>query len=443
MENVRYISTSAEMEIFLNDQREAMRNAMANIRKATKADIALHEIWTAEQIFAEPPAIAVHRCQTVNDKIFWNKVTRVPMLLDFSTTSVAYQSGVPMHMVKHSDARLATALIQQEDYDSALEGPPNQFIPLKRLRNGLVPFVGLRILRALPFKLDLDEDFYDTHARRETQRQTLESVLHKLKAENNAEIDNFFLQTVTDIFGPRARLGPFLDSEGINTSTPAIYTTLKLPAECFIERLENVSATLAQGKADLFAHQSASDSHKTFLVTDAAGGSSATTSRDPVPTELMSAHTKEAEAVEDQRSTHESAHNQSSPQVEQPSTVSSNTEHPEDHPIAGERGSKPEESTSPEPAPTQAAAPAQAANTTTSKCMLPNCPRPMNRAEVRRTHLVTHYAKWRGMPAVERVYGGNWAASNDAQDAIIVPWLRGLGLDPDSIKLNGEVVFKG
>ncbi|KAI7280172.1 hypothetical protein KC345_g4907 [Hortaea werneckii] len=234
MDNVRYIPSSAEMEIFLNDQREAMRNAMANIRKATKAGISLHKFWTAEQIFEKPPAIAVHKCKTVNDKIVWNKDTRVPMLSDFTTTSAAYQSGVPMHMLKHSDATMAMTLIQQEDYDSALEGPPNQFVPLRRLRNGLVPFIGLRILRALPFKLDLDEKFYDTHARRETQRQTLGSVLHKLKAENNAEIERSFIQTVADIFGLRARLGPFLDSQGINTSTPAIYATYATSNNTFI-----------------------------------------------------------------------------------------------------------------------------------------------------------------------------------------------------------------
>ncbi|KAI6866048.1 hypothetical protein KC338_g4872 [Hortaea werneckii] len=515
MYNVRYIRSSAEMDKFFNDQSEELRNAMTNIRKATKARIPLHDFWTAEQIFEKPPAIAAHRCNTVNDKIVWDKSTRVPMLPNFTTTSTAHQSGVPMHMVKYSDARMATTLIPQEDYDRALEGSNNQFVPLRRLSNGLVPFVGLRILRALPFKLDLDEDFYDIHARRETQRQTLKSVLQKLKAGDNFKITDSFIQTVADVFGPRAMLGPVLDSEGIDDSTPAIYTThptshntftpsdrcmemivqlgydkcaegallcrladdeqsnarwmgvnvlfalpfkvhihpavrkafqngsLKLPPECFDERSENVCATSAQEKANLFAYPSALNPHRTLLQTDAAGSSSATVSHNTLSTEPMSAQTKEPEAVEHQESTLENANDQSSAHVEQPSTFDGNTEHPEGRPIARERDREPERSTSPEPAPTQAAAPAQYANTTTSKCMLPNCPRPMNRAEVRRTHLVTHYGKWHGMPVVQRVYGGNWAASNDAQDAIIVPWLRGLGVDPASIKLNGEVVFKG
>ena len=509
------MASLAEMEMFLNDQRKELRHAMAKIRKATKAGIPLHEFWTAEQIFERPPAIVAHGCNTVNNKIAWDKDTRVPMLSDFTTMSAAHQSGVPMHMVKHSDAIMATTLIPQEGYDRALEGTPDQFVPLKRLPNGLVPLVGLRILRALPLKLDLDEKLYDLHARRETQRQNLESVLHKLKASDNTKITDFFIQSVADIFGLRASLGPFLDSKGINTSTPAIYTTyptssntfipsnrsvemiaelgydkdsegallcrltddeqsnarwmgvnvmftlpfkvhihpavhkafqngsLKLPAKFFDQRSKSIPATSAQDKLDLFAHTSAPKLQRSISETDAAEESVAATLHDSVSVEPMSDQMEEAEAVERQESTHESTQNQRSPQVEHQSAVSSNIERPDGQPVAGENEGEAEETASQDAAPTKAAAPAQSANTTTSKCMLPNCPRPMNRAEVRRTHLVTHYAKWHGMPAVERVYGGNWAASNDAQDAIIVPWLRGLGVDPASIKLNGEVVFKG
>lgn len=515
MANVRYITSPKEMEMFLNHQREEMRNAMANMRNATKAGIPLHDFWTAKQIFEKPPAIAVHGCTTVNDEIVWDKDTRVPMLPDFTTASTAYQSGVPMHMVKHSDARMATTLIPQEGYDRALEGSLDQFVPLRRLSNGLIPFVGLQILKALPFKFDLDEDFYDRHARRETQRQTLESVLHNLKADDNPKITDCFIQTVADIFGSRARLGTFLDSEGIDASTPAIYTTyptshstfipsnksmdmmaelgydkhsegallcrltddeqsnarwmgmnvlfalpfkvhihpavhkafqngsLKLPAEFLYERPEKRPAPSGQEGTNLFAQTSAPELYKSFREADVARGPPTTTSYNPMPTEPMSKPTEEAEAVEHQDSTHESPKNQSPPQDKQPSPVSSNTKHAEDQPIAGESDDEPEETASPGPAPTQTAASTQPANTTTSKCMLPNCPKPMKRAEVRRTHLVSHYAKWHGMPAVQRVYGGNWAASNDAQDAIIVPWLRGLGVDPDTIKLNGETVFKG
>ncbi|KAI7288422.1 hypothetical protein KC343_g330 [Hortaea werneckii] len=515
MENIRFIASSAEMEMFFNDQRKELRHAMAKIREATKAGTPLHEFWTAEQIFERPPAIVAHGCNTVNNRIVWDKDTRVPMLPDFTTMSAAHQSGVPMHMVKHSDARMATTWIPQEDYDRALEGPPDQFVPLRRLPNGLVPLVGLRILRALPLKLDLDEKLYDLHARRETQRQNLESVLHKLKASDNTKIADSFIQSVVDIFGPRTSLGPFLDSEGINTSTPAIYTTyptsentfipsnrsmemiaelgydkhsegallcrliddeqsnarwmgvnvlftlpfkvhihpavhkasqngsLKLPAECFNRRSETIPATSAQDKADLLAYTPAPKLQRSVPETDEAEESLATTPRDSIPVEPMSDQMEEAEAVEHQESTHESTQDLSSPQVEQQSAATSNTEHPEAQPVAEKNEDESEETASQDLAPTQAAAPAQIASTTTSKCMLPNCPRPMNRAEVRRTHLVTHYAKWHGMPAVKRVYGGNWAASNDAQDAIIVPWLRGLGVDPASIKLNGEVVFKG
>ncbi|KAI6840968.1 hypothetical protein KC340_g2587 [Hortaea werneckii] len=306
MANIRYVASSAEMEMFLNDQQKEMRNAMANIRKATKASMPLHDFWTAKQIFEKPLAIAAHEYNTVNDEIVWDQNTRVPMLPDFTTTSIAYHSDVPMHMVKHSDARMAATLIAQEGYDRALEGSVNHL----------------------------------------------------------GEIDE-------------------------------------------------------------------------------ASGSSTITSYNPMPTEPMSKQTEEAEAVEHQDSTQESPQNQTSPQAEPPVMVSSDTEHPEGQPIAGGDDDETKETASQGPAPTQAAASTQPANATTSKCMLPNCQRPMTRAEVRRTHLVTHYAKWHGMPAVQRVYGGNWSASNDAQDAIIVPWLRSLGVDPASIKLNGEVVFKG
>ncbi|KAI7554382.1 hypothetical protein KC331_g589 [Hortaea werneckii] len=515
MDNVRYITSSAEMEMLLNDQQEEMRNAMANIRIATKAGIPLHDFWTTKQIFEKPPAIAAHGCNTVNGKIVWEQNTRVPMLPDFTTTSTAYHSGVPMHMVKHLDARMAAMLIPQEGYDRTLEGPLDQFVPLRRLSNGLDPFVGLRLLRALPFKLDLDKEFYEMQARRETQRQTLESVLHNLKVNHNSKIINSFVQTVADIFGPRARLGTFLDSEGINASTPAIYTTyptshntcipsnrsmdtiaglgydkhsegallcrltddqqsnarwigvnilfplpfklhihpavhkafqngnLNLPAEIFDRGWENSPATSAQEKADTFAHAFAPESDKSFRETDVEGGSPTTISYKPMPTGPMSKQTEEPGAFEHQDNTHESPQSQTSPQVERPGMVSSSTEHPEGQPIAGGGDGESEKTASPDPAPTQTAASSQPANTTTSKCMLPNCPRPMTRAEVRRTHLVSHYAKWHGMPAVQGVYGGNWSASNDAQDAIIVPWLRRLGVDPASIKLNGEVVFKG
>ncbi|KAI7340047.1 hypothetical protein KC315_g889 [Hortaea werneckii] len=515
MANIRYITSSAEMEMFLYDQQKEMRNAMANIRKATKASIPLHDFWTAKQIFEKPPAIAAHEYNTVNDKIVWDQDTRVPMLPDFTTTSIAYHSDVPMHMVKHSDARMAATLIAQEGHNRALEGSIDQFVPLRRLSSGLVPFVGLQILRALPFKLDLDEEFYDMQARRETQRQTLESVLHNLKANDNSKITAPFIQTVADIFGPRARLGPFLDIEGTNTSTPAIYTTyptshntylpsnrsmdmiaelgydkhsegallcrliddeqsnarwmgvnvlfalpfkvhlhpaihkafqdgrLKLPAIILDERSAKSSATSGQNNANLFAHASATEQNKSLGEIGEAGGSSTTTSYNPMPTEPMSKQTEEAKAVEHQDSTQESPRNQTSPQAERPGMVSSDAEHPEDQSIAGEDDDEAKETASQGPTPTQAAASTQPANTTTSKCMLLNCQRPMTRAEVRRTHLVTHYAKWHGMPAVQRVYGGNWSASNDAQDAIIVPWLRSLGVDPASIKLNGEVVFKG
>ncbi|KAI6915234.1 hypothetical protein KC318_g208 [Hortaea werneckii] len=515
MANIRYITSSAEMEMFLNDQREEMCNAMANICKATKAGMPLHDFWTARQIFEKAPAIAAHGYNTVNNKIVWDQDKRVPIMPDFTTTSTAYHSGVPMHMVKHSDARMAATLIPQEGYDRALEGPLDQFVPLRRLSNGLVPFVGLQILRALPFKLDLDEEFYDVQARRETQRQTLESVFHNLKVNDNSKITDSSVQTVADIFGPRARLGPFFDSEGINGSTPAIYTTyptshntfvpsnrsmdmmaelgydkhsegallcrliddeqsnarwmgvnvlfalpfkvrihpavhkafqngsLELPAEIFSKHLENIPATSAQERADLFAHSFAPELNRSSRETYLAGGSSTTTSYNPLPTEPMLEQTEDAEAAEHQDSTHESPQNQSSPQAERPGMVSNNTDHPEGQPNAAEGDGEPEEIAPQDSASTQTAASTQPANTTTSKCMLPNCQRPMTRAEVRRTHLVTHYAKWHGMPAVQRVYGGNWSASNDAQDAIIVPWLRGLGVDPASIKLNGGVVFKG
>ncbi|GAB1735880.1 hypothetical protein NU219Hw_g5216t1 [Hortaea werneckii] len=550
MANVRYMTSSKEMDKFLNDQREELRNAMANIRKATKEGTPSHDFWTAKQIFEKPPAMPAHGCNTANGRIVWEQDTRVPMLPDFTTASIAYQSGVPMHMVKHSDARMATTLIPQEGYDRALEGSLDQFVPLRRLSNGLVPFVGLQVLKALPFKLDLDEEFYDMHARRETQRQTLESVLHKLKAGDDANITDSFIQTVADILGPRARVGPFLDSEGISATTPAIYTTyptshntfvpsnrsldmmaelgydkhsegallcrltddeqsnarwmgvnvlfslpfkvhihssvhkafqngsLKLPAEFFYERPEKSPAPSGQEGTNVFAQTSAPELNESFRELDVAGGPPTTTSHNLTPTETMSGKTGEVEAVERQESTHESAQDQFSPQAERSGTVSSNTEQPEDQPTAGEDDGEEdqptagedvgeedqptageddgeedqptagedddeEETAQPNPAPTQAAASTQPATTTTSRCMLPNCRRPMTRAEIRRTHLVTHHAKWHGMPAVQRVYGGNWAASNDAQDAIIVPWLRSLGVDPDSIKLNGETVFKG
>ncbi|KAI6840870.1 hypothetical protein KC367_g5115 [Hortaea werneckii] len=515
MDSYRYISSSAEMKLFLDGQRKEMCDAMATIRKATKAGIPLQDTWTAEQILEKPPAIAAHGCNTVNDKIVWHKDTRVPVVPHFTTVSAAFQSGVPMHMVKHSDARMAATLIPQEDYDSALEGPVDQFVPLRRLPNGLVPFVGLQILKALPFKLDLDEEFYDMCPRREIQRQTLKSALHGLKADGNTKTKDPFFQTVADIFGPRARLGPFLDAKVIEASTPAIYTThptshstylpsersidtiaelgydrhsegallcrltddeqnnarwmgvnvlfslpfkvhihpavhkafqngsLKLPAEFFDQRSERILATSAQDEADFFAHTSAPKLQKSFFETDAAEESQATSPHDLTSVKPMSEQMEEAEAVEHQESIHESTQDQSSPQAEQKNSVSSSTEHLEAQPVAGDKNGEFEETASTDAALTQAAAPAQPANTTTSKCMLPNCPRPMNRAEVRRTHLVTHYAKWHGMPAVQRVYGGNWSASNDAQDAIIVPWLRGLGIDPASIKLDGEVIFKG
>ncbi|KAI7234816.1 hypothetical protein KC330_g4633 [Hortaea werneckii] len=425
MDNVCYITSSAEMEMLLNDQQEEMRNAMANILKATKAGIPLHDFWTTKQIFEKPSAIAAYGCNTVNGKIVWEKDTRVPLLQDFTTTSTAYRIGVPMHMVKHSDARMTTTLISQEGYDLALEGALDQFVPLRRLSNGLVPFVGLQVLRALPFKLHLDEEFYDMQARRETQRQTLESVLHNLKVNDNSKIINSFVQTVDDILGPRARLGPFLDSEEINASSPAIYTTYPTNHNIFIPSNSSMDMMAELG------YDKRSEGALLCRLTD---------------DEQSNARwmgTEDAKQAYNQDSTHENPQNQSSPQAEQPGKDSSNTEHAEGQPIAGKSDGEPEETISPDPALTQAAASPQPANTTTSRCMLPKCPRPMTRAEVRRTHLVTHYAKWHGMPAVKRVYGGDWSASNDAQDAIIVPWLQGLGVDPASIKLNGEVVFKG
>ncbi|KAI7205266.1 hypothetical protein KC316_g735 [Hortaea werneckii] len=401
MDNVRCITSSAEMEMLLNDQQEEMRNAMANILKATKAGIPLYDFWTTKQIFEKPSAIAAYGCNTVNDKIVWEKDTRVPMLQDFTTTSTAYRSGVPMHMVKHSDARMATTLISREGYERALEGELDQSVPLRRLSNGLDPFVGLQILRALPFKLDLDEEFYDMQARKESQTQTLESVLHNLKTSDNVNITDSFIKTVADIFGPRARFGPFLDSEGINASTPAIYTTyptshntfipsnrsmdmiaglgydihpegallcrltddkqsnarwigvnvlfslpfklhihpavhkvfqngnLNLPAEIFDKRWENSPATSAQENADTFAHTSAPEPDKSFRETDVEGGSPTTISYNPMPTEPMSKQTEEPEAFEHQDNTHESPQSQTSPQVERPGMVSSNTERPE------------------------------------------------------------------------------------------------------------------